>query len=505
MLLLLAGVLLLVSILILFVRKSYQSLFLSGMCFALTIYLCGILVFIAKKGGYSREIIQFLFFSPQLRNWVQYLLLSLNQIGYLIAIGRYLFPLFLLELALSYSMIPFLRAHRRIRFYIIALPALSLVVYYPTVYRQIVDFWPRSQNFLVQVSYFWVMAYVVLAILLLVYEYLSIKLRFCRRPFASIVVCMTALSVLYILYCGQDPGQVYRFYSYDYIWNKGIGYLQFAPTVSGYYLLVLVNLIGGTLGFTSLVRYTHVEYQTGQDDVVLERKFDTVRTGASTFVHSIKNQLLANRVIHKRIEAELSSDAADMQRLSDLFSKLRENNEFLISRSEELYGTVKNQSVRLVPIQLEELAQAALERFFSKYPEGLVAAPVIPPIEILADKGYFSEAVYNLLINGWEANIAAGKRETPLRLIGHEERLYTVLEISDDGVGISPDAQKHIFDPFYSSKNSNHNWGMGLYHVRAIVKSHFGSLRVESKPEQGTSIFILLPKYGEKNLPEVPQ
>ena len=55
--------------------------------------------------------------------------------------------------------------------------------------------------------------------------------------------------------------------------------------------------------------------------------------------------------------------------------------------------------------------------------------------------------------------------------------------------------RKKIFEPFYSSKNSNFNWGMGLYYVREIVKSHLGSIRVESKEGVGSSFFILLPKY----------
>lgn len=38
---------------------------------------------------------------------------------------------------------------------------------------------------------------------------------------------------------------------------------------------------------------------------------------------------------------------------------------------------------------------------------------------------------------------------------------------------------KKIFEPFYSSKNSNSNWGMGLYYVREIVKSHLGFMRVD--------------------------
>ena len=61
-------------------------------------------------------------------------------------------------------------------------------------------------------------------------------------------------------------------------------------------------------------------------------------------------------------------------------------------------------------------------------------------------------------------------------------------------MGIGKYELKKIFEPFYSSKNSNSNWGMGLYYVRTIVKKHMGSLRVDSDYGKGTSFYILLPK-----------
>ena len=106
-----------------------------------------------------------------------------------------------------------------------------------------------------------------------------------------------------------------------------------------------------------------------------------------------------------------------------------------------------------------------------------------------------SEALYNLLTNAWEANVDAGHGDRPIRLLSSRERLYVVLEVRDEGCGMTKAEQKKIFEPFYSSKNSNTSWGMGLYHVRTIVRAHVGSLRVESKPGRGTSFFVLLPKY----------
>ena len=80
-------------------------------------------------------------------------------------------------------------------------------------------------------------------------------------------------------------------------------------------------------------------------------------------------------------------------------------------------------------------------------------------------------------------------------LLSQDERLYTVIESKDNGVGIPKATMKKIFEPFYTSKNRNHNWGMGQYYVRAIVKGHLGSMRVESKEGKGSSFYILLPKY----------
>ncbi|HIS44508.1 MAG TPA: ATP-binding protein, partial [Candidatus Scatomorpha merdigallinarum] len=74
-------------------------------------------------------------------------------------------------------------------------------------------------------------------------------------------------------------------------------------------------------------------------------------------------------------------------------------------------------------------------------------------------------------------------------------RLYTVIEVRDNGTGIDAQDKKQIFEPFYSNKNTNFNWGMGLYHVRTIVRSHLGSLRVENRKGGGAAFFILLPRY----------
>ena len=495
MLFLLIGLLLVAAVFTLLTKKNRESLYLLGMCCSLMVQFTGILIFIAKKGGYSKSIINFLFFSQALRNKLQYMFITLDTLGYIIAIGRYLFPLFLVESALQYSMADWLRRHPNIKKWVCLLPAATLAVYFPPVFRFIVAQSPIMHKVLVEVSYWWIIAYVAIAIFLLIQELFAITMRFCRQQFVGIVVCHVALSGLYLLYCGQDPAQVYQFYSYDYIWNKGIGYLQYAPTMAGYVTIVVVNIICGALGTFSLMHYTQDSLISDQEEMALERKFDIARTGASVFVHSIKNQLLANRVLEKRIYQELDKPQPDLARVRACVDQLHESNEMLISRSEELYRTVKNKSMTLVPTPLAQVKETTLGRFYRKYPDALLEADVDESVTVLADCNYLSEALYNLLTNAWEANVTAGHEERAIRLVSHKERLYTVLEVRDEGGGMTKAEQKKIFEPFYSSKNSNTSWGMGLYHVRTIIRAHVGSLRVESKPGKGTSFFVLLPKY----------
>ena len=455
MLLLLSIGLLLGSIITLILRRNRESLLLAAICTSLTIYLIGIMLLISKHGGISRDVEGFLFFSHDVRLWFQYRFITFNQLGMIINLGRHLFPMFLLLMAERYSMIPFIRKRPSLAGKLTAvLPLTTMLLYIPLVYHEFILLIPSWRAVVFYVSYGWIILYLLLALFLLGYELFSITMPFFRRQFLMLVLCLSALSVLYFIYCGQDPGQVYSFYSYDYIGIRGIGYLLLSPNVFEYVLLVVINVLGGLLGIGMLLRYTEDTISSNQEDPGLERKFDVART-----------------------------------------DRLSEINDTLIARSEELYRTVKSKSVMLVPVTLENVCSIAVDRFSKKYPEALLEISMPDGVEVLADTNYLAEAVYNLLTNAWEANVAAGHGDSNVSLLGYVARLYTVIEVRDNGTGIDAQDRKQIFEPFYSNKNTNFNWGMGLYHVRTIVRSHLGTLRVENRKGGGAAFFILLPRY----------
>lgn len=496
MVLLLAG-----SGVLLALRRSKESWLVLGLVLSLDVFLLGILTYIAKKGGIGNQIETLFYLTSDVRRFFQYRVMTLGQLGFFVAVGRYTFPPLLVALALHYSLSPRLRPLRKKAWAFFLLPALTLLVYLPPVFKQLTHNRLELQKFLVQASLAWIWVYLLLAAALLIYEYFSVCISFLKKRYLAKALLPLSMGLLFAMYCPQDPAQIYLFYSSDYMWLLGIWYLNPILSPSRYIAVIAITAVAGVMCFYTLLRNTRTYISENQQELVLQRKFDAANMGVSVFVHSMKNQLLANRVLHKRIKAALAEPQPDLEKLRQYSAMLDETNEALLQRMEELYQSVKAKSLYLSVVPADQVAQKATERFRHKYPEGRVQVQAPEGLKILADTVHLAEALYNLLTNGWEAMVMAGCTgpDRAVRLNIYNERLYTVIEVADQGPGISQEEQKRIFEPFYSSKNSNQNWGMGLYYVRQIVKSHLGHLRVESKKGQGTRFLILLPRYAARS------
>src|SRR5467141_1805979 len=84
----------------------------------------------------------------------------------------------------------------------------------------------------------------------------------------------------------------------------------------------------------------------------------------------------------------------------------------------------------------------------------------------------------NIIDNAIDA--MQGKGE--LRVRTYREDSCVVVEIGDNGPGISPEVKPHIFEPFFTTKGVGEGTGLGLDTVQRIVKKHRGSIQVTSKP-----------------------
>ena len=130
----------------------------------------------------------------------------------------------------------------------------------------------------------------------------------------------------------------------------------------------------------------------------------------------------------------------------------------------------------------------------------------IPTAEI--DVGQVQQVLMNLLNNAADAieervTAASLKGEKLERKIGIAVRYQQkdekiVLEISDNGIGMSPETISKIFTLHFSTKKGGH--GLGLHNCKKIVEQHNGRLDVRSKTNEGTTFVLSLPRFQPRKV-----
>ena len=115
--------------------------------------------------------------------------------------------------------------------------------------------------------------------------------------------------------------------------------------------------------------------------------------------------------------------------------------------------------------------------------------PTLPPL--LGDMDQITQVLINLLGNAIDAMPEGGRLTVET---SHPAELDRVaLSVQDSGTGMTPDQIEHIFEPFYSTKPEGEGTGLGLSVTLGIVKSHGGSISVQSEPGCGTTMTVQLP------------
>ena len=305
------------------------------------------------------------------------------------------------------------------------------------------------------------------------------------------------MGTMYLLYSRQDPIQVYRMYAVDYMRYGGVLYSDiFGGDIRYWVLVASLTTVFGVFGFYNLGSYSGMEYEETRGDILIQKKMDMASKSLSVFVHGMKNQLLASKILISKLQKELENENVDKEALKKNTELLENVNKSIISRMDTIYRSIRTEQLTLMPVLCSEVVEKSSEMFKAKYPDSKLNIKLCQNTYILADTAHLCEAIYNILTNAYENMLEAGKEDEALSINLKKERLYITFELKDSGTGMSKKTQKKIFEPFYTSKNTNNNWGLGLYYVKQIVKNHFGILRLESKEGVGTSFFISIPKYG---------
>ena len=185
----------------------------------------------------------------------------------------------------------------------------------------------------------------------------------------------------------------------------------------------------------------------------------------------------------------LAQPHLDIDLMREILGTLARRTEGL-QRFTEAYRTLARLPEPLLrPISVGQITEDLARLFKVRWPEVRLIVDAEVDRSISLDRDQISQAIWALLQNAAEAALSAQGPEFEVRLTVKDFRSKLVIDVTDNGSGVSPEMVNRVFQPFFSTKAKG--TGVGLSIARQIIHVHGGSLTL--KPESRTTFRIDLP------------
>jgi signal transduction histidine kinase len=116
---------------------------------------------------------------------------------------------------------------------------------------------------------------------------------------------------------------------------------------------------------------------------------------------------------------------------------------------------------------------------------------------VFGDRDELTQVFINLISNAADAMPRGGRLTLSTEVRRHEDVAYLSVRVADTGVGIPPENRDKIFESFFTTKAEGQGTGLGLAVTLEIVKTHEGTIEVESAVGKGTTMIVNLPLAGQ--------
>jgi signal transduction histidine kinase len=223
-----------------------------------------------------------------------------------------------------------------------------------------------------------------------------------------------------------------------------------------------------------------------REELIRQERISTIGQLSASIVHDLRNPLAA---IYGGSEMLVDRELppGHVKRLAgNIYQASRRIQEMLQELLDVSRG--KNRSVEMC--RLREAASAACESLAHEADRQQVRLVLSIPseIEVPLDRGRMERTFVNLVSNALEAMTGGGE----VRIAASVQDGWAMVQVTDNGPGISPEIRSRLFQPFVSAGKRN-GLGLGLALSRQTVLDHGGDMWVESEPGHGATFCFRLP------------
>ena len=261
------------------------------------------------------------------------------------------------------------------------------------------------------------------------------------------------------------------------------------------------DLLFGTQSFLQVVVRDLRERKKLELQLLQSQKMEAIGTLAGGIAHDFNNLLTVIRGYCEILNFQSKSDGGQAKKIGEI-DKAAERAQTL---TRQLLAFSRKQVKREQVFCLNELIGEMLKMLTRLIGEKIhIETSLEPQLGMIkADKGQIEQVLMNLALNARDAMKEGGTLgvRTEQCTLNNEPIFsgifasgeFSKLTISDNGEGMEESIQKHIFEPFFSTKKTGEGTGLGLSMVFGIVKHHQGFIRFQSTKGLGTDFEIFLP------------
>ena len=457
------------------------------------VFYFGLSLYYLKVGGFSHAQRMVFITGPLHTGLLEGLPLSFERLACALMAGRLFFCyFFLLEGLLSfYKTKNTIRKHK----VLVLLPLIPIIVFlvlsFPSVFKKLFVYRHTAQSIFAVIENAFIVIYLLAGIVLVAVEYGQIQIMYLKRRFRSRSISYLLLGMQYAMFAMFEPITVYQNYgsiklpnlfSYYSIKNK-----------TGIWILFMCLFLASTLiMIIQSIKYCHYDFDEKRKELVIEERINEAALSSSILVHGIKNHLLSSEILINNLKN--NEDVISNPGINEEIAHLSDINSFMLQRLNVLYRSFIKINTVLKMVSSDEVFGLVREKL------GQQAELVdydVEDLKMLCDPDLLSEALCNIIKNALEA-VSGNEGQKTVKVGVHNKRTRILITIKDNGPGISKEASRSIFDPFFSTKNSQTNWGLGLSYANMVIRKHRGSIQFETSEGKGTVFLIDLPRVDVK-------
>ncbi|HDL89472.1 MAG TPA: PAS domain S-box protein, partial [Thermodesulforhabdus norvegica] len=256
---------------------------------------------------------------------------------------------------------------------------------------------------------------------------------------------------------------------------------------------------GKLIGVVQCARDITERYQL-RESLAHAQKMEAIARLAGGFAHDLNNVLTCILGCCDLISLSAQGNSEITRYLELIRSTVKRTGKL----NERLLGLGKKQFLVSRIVDVNEVVQKIAMDFKTLADEGVVLQVDTPdePLTVKVDPEQLESSLINLLMNARDAMPEGGTIRLKTGRVFYDQPIivnrfevpageYVAISVADEGVGVSEEILKHMFEPYFTTKEGGS--GMGLAVVHGFVKQSGGAVAVNSEMGKGTEVIIYLP------------